>query len=55
MSDPGALKGQERSLWNLSAGGQGTERDMFTGLEGTNKKKVNYNVSVQDPACGPSR
>lgn len=54
-SDPGALKGQERSLWNLSAGGQSTERDMFSGPEATNKEKVNYNASVQDPTCGSSR
>lgn len=54
-SDPGALKGQERSLWNLSAGGQSTERDMFSGPEATNKEKVNYNASVQDTTCGSSR
>lgn len=44
-SDPGALRGQERSLWNLSAGGRGTQRYIQQTRRAMNERIVDYKVS----------
>lgn len=48
-SDPGALRGQERSLWNLSAGGRGTQRYIQWTRRALNERMVDYKVS--GPLC----